>query len=75
MGFHYWYEGLLFVSFFAVIIGLPCYFVTLFGTKMINDLGNFPTKTAKIQTSILWKVLIVEIVSFMMLTAFFQIFS
>ena len=75
MGFRYWYEGVLFVLFFASIVGLPCFFVSILGTKMINDLGNFPTKTANIQINVLWKLFIVEIVSFLMLTAFFRIFS
>jgi hypothetical protein len=75
MGFKYWYEGVLFVLFFGSIVALPCFFVALLGTKMINELGNFPTKVAKIQVSVLWKLFIVEIVSFGMLTVFFRIFS
>jgi hypothetical protein len=75
MGFRYWYEGILFISFFAFIVGLPCVFVTIFGTKMINDLGNFPTKTAKIQVGVLWKLVLVEVVSFALLTVFFRLFS
>ena len=75
MGFRYWYEGIIFVLFFGLIIGLPCFFVTVLGSKMVNDLGNFPTKTAKIQVGVLWKLFIVEIVSFLMLAVFFHIFS
>jgi len=75
MGFRYWYEGILFVSFFTLIVGLPCFFVAVLGSKMINDLGNFPTKTAKIQVNVLWKLFIVEVISFGILTVFFRIFS
>lgn len=75
MGFRYWYEGFLFILFFIFIIGLPCFFVSYLGTKMINDLGNFPTKTAKIQVGILWKLLIVEVFSFGLFVLFFHIFS
>ena len=75
MGFSYWYEGILFVLFFAFIVGLPCFFVAVLGSKMINDLGNFPTKTAKIQVSVLWKLFIVEVISFGILTLFFRIYG
>ncbi len=75
MGFRYWYEGVLFVSFFSLIIGLPCFFVAVLGSNMINHLGNFPTKTAKIQVGVLWKLFIVEVISFMLLMVFFRIFS
>jgi hypothetical protein len=75
MGFRFWYEGTLFILFFLFIVGLPCFFVAFLGTKMMNDLGNFPTKTAKIQMNIIWKLLLVEIFSFGLLTLFFHIFS
>ena len=75
MGFRYWYQGIIFVLIFGFIVGLPCFFVALFGTKMINDLGNFPTKVAKIQVDVLWKIFIVEIVSFVMFTFFYRFFS
>jgi hypothetical protein len=75
MGFRYWYEGFLFILFFAAIIVLPCSFVAIWGTKMINDLGNFPTKVANIQIGFLWKLCGVEVVSFLMLIIFYRLFS
>ena len=75
MGFHYWYEGIIFILFFTLIIGFPCFMVVFFGTKMINELGNFPTKAAKIQTSTIWKLLIVEVISGLGLWVFFRVFS
>ena len=75
MGFRYWYEGFIFVLFFGSIIALPCVFVAMLGTKMINDLGNFPSKVAKIQVDVLWKLFIVEAISFLMFIIFFRIFS
>ena len=75
MGFTYWYEAFIFILFFSVIIALPCVVVALIGTRMVNDMGNFPTKAAQIQSSACWKVLLVEIVSFVLLVVFFQIFS
>ncbi len=75
MGFKLWYEAVFFVLFFGVIIGLPCFGVAVIGTRMVNDLGNFPTKAAQIQSSACWKVLLIELFSFTLLVAFFQIFN
>ena len=75
MGFRDWFEGFIFVALFAIIVGLPCFFVTVLGSKTINDLGNFPTKAPKIQVGVLWKLVLVEAVSFLMFIVFFHIFS
>ena len=75
MGFRYWYEGVLFVVFFGFIVAMPCFFIATLGSKTINQLGNFPTKTAKTQVNVLWKISVVEIVSFMLWIIFFRIFS
>ena len=45
------------------------------GSNMVNDLGNFPTKSSKIQSSACWKVLIVEIISFFFLAVFFHVLN
>ncbi|MBI3602305.1 MAG: hypothetical protein HY209_05370 [Candidatus Omnitrophica bacterium] len=75
MGFRLWYEGILFMVSFGLIVGLPCFFVAVLGSKMINDLGYFPTKAAKIQLNMSWKIFMVEVVAFLMLIVFFHIFS
>jgi len=60
---------------FTLIVGLPCV-LWRSRTKMINDLGNFPTKIAKIQTGIFVEIcFIVEIVAFGMFTVFFRILA
>ena len=46
------------ISVFWVIIAIPCFVVAFWGSKMINDLGNFPTKSAKIQVSVWWIYLV-----------------
>ena len=58
MGFKYWFQGLIMISVFWVIIAIPCFVVAFWGSKMINDLGNFPTKSAKIQVSAWWIYLV-----------------
>ncbi len=75
MGFKYWYEGIIFIVIFGMLVLIPCFFTAVIGSKMVNDLGNFPTKSAKIQSSACWKVLIIEIIFFIFFAAFFQLFS
>ena len=58
MGFKHWFEGLEVVGLFLIVVALPCFFIGLWGSKMINDLGNFPTKSAKIQVSVWWIYLV-----------------
>ena len=75
MGFRYWYEGLLFVFIFGVLIGVPCFLTAIIGSKMFNDLGNFPSKAAQIQLRAAWKLMIIMFVTFLLLAVFFHIFS
>ena len=72
MGFQNWLQGLILVTLFLVILGLGCFFIALWGSKMINDLGNAPTKSAQIQMSISWKILIVEVLTFSLLIALYS---
>ena len=75
MGFAHWYEALIFILVFSTIVGAPCFAVVVLGTQMVNDMGNFPTKAAEIQSSASWKVLLVEIIAFFCLAAFFHFFN
>ncbi|MDE1920644.1 MAG: hypothetical protein KGJ09_04465 [Candidatus Omnitrophica bacterium] len=56
---------------FLLVVGVPCFYVALWGSKMINDLGNHPSRAARIQAAAGWKVLLVEIVSFALLIGWF----
>ena len=49
MGFAHWQEALTFILWFSTIIALPCFGVAVIGTRMVNDMGNFPTKAAQIE--------------------------
>jgi hypothetical protein len=70
-GFKHWFQGLEMISMFLVVVALPCFFIGLWGTKMINELGNHPSQSAKIQASGGWKILLVEIISFTFLVGLF----
>lgn len=74
MGFKYWHEALIFVALFSVLVLVPCYFIAVFGSKMINEMGNFPTKAEEIQSKSLWKVVVVFIVAALLLSVFFHFF-
>ena len=71
MGFKHWLQGLEMIALFFFVVALPCFFIALWGSKMINDLGNFPTKSAQIQMSAGWKIFLVEITSFVLLMGLF----
>ena len=75
MHFEYWNEGLVFIGCFLVMVGFPCLMVGFLGPKLIDEIGTWPTKTAQAQMKMFIPILLVEVVSFGMLAAFFQIFS
>ena len=60
---------------FSVLIIVPCYLIASWGSQMINEIGNFPTKSEAIQAAVIWKVMFVVIVSLIALSLFFHIFN
>jgi hypothetical protein len=71
MGFKHWFQGLEIIFMFLVVVALPCFFVALWGSKMINDIGNNPSKNAQIQAGTGWKIFLVEIFSFVLLVGLY----
>ena len=71
MVFKHWFQGLEVIALFLVAVALPCYFIGLWGTRMINELGNHPSRNDQIQASSGWKIFLVEIVSFILLVSLF----
>ncbi len=70
-GFKHWFQGMVMIGLFFGAVGVPCFFIALWGSKMINDLGNFPTKSVQIQAAASWKILLVEALSFLLLVGLF----
>ena len=68
-------EALIFVSIFAVIVWVPCYFVLLIGRNMLDEVGRLPTRIPAIQAKALFKLIIVEVMAFFLLTAFYRVFA
>ena len=71
MGFKHWFEGIEMIGMFLVVVALPCFFIAIWGSKMINDLGNNPSKSAQIQAAAGWKIVLVEIISFILIVGLF----
>ena len=73
--FQYWTEGLVFIGLMLFVVGVPCIAVAVLGTKLIEHIGQFPTKSARLQMSVCVQLLAVEILSFFVLALFFRIFA
>ncbi len=73
--FQYWREGWAFIATMLFIVGSPCVAVAVLGTKLIDHIGRFPTKSAQLQMGVCIQLLVVEIISFLMLALFFHVFS
>ena len=67
--------GIILVCLFLVVIGIPCVGIAIVGRQLIYQLSHFPSKTPAIQMSILFKLVIIEIVGFTLLLTFYHILS
>ena len=75
VSFDLWGESFIFGMVYSVIIMVPCLIVLFIGRKMIDRLGRYPSKTPTIQMSILFPLVILEVVTFAALIGFFRVFS
>ena len=73
MRFEYWQEGIILISIFFIIMAVPCIGVAWIGYRMLNQLGQHPSKTPAIQMSIFLKLIVIELVSFGMIIGFYRI--
>ena len=73
--FGYWYEGFIFIVIFTVIMAIPCVSIALLGSKLISNLGQYPSRSAKLQLETALPLLGVMILTFGMFALFFHIFS
>lgn len=73
--FDLWSESLIFAMIFGIIIIVPCVLVALLGRKLIDKLGAYPSKAPEIQLSICWQLVVIEVVTFLAITGFFQFFT
>jgi len=71
--FDLWAETFIFASIFSVIVIVPCILVAIVGSKMIQKLGLYPTKTPTIQMSIFMQLMVIEVCTFGALFLFGQV--
>lgn len=70
-----WGQGLVIIAMFTIVIAIPCFAVGVLGTKLINYIGQYPSKSAKKQTATCIKLVILEVISFVLLACIFLFFS
>lgn len=73
--FNLWFESFILASIFAVLIITPCILVAILGRKLIDQLGQFPSKTSKLQMSIFIPLVLIEITTFVSFYLFAHIFT
>lgn len=75
MKFQFWGEGFIFIGLFLVMVGVPCFLTAILGSSLIEKIGQYPSRSAKMQMGICLQLLAVEVLGFFMLALFFHIFA
>ena len=70
-----WQAGLIFIAVISVIIGIPCIFIAVIGSKMLNKLAYFPSKNPAIQKSVCFWIILVEVAAFTILLMFYHVLA
>jgi len=65
--------ALVFIMIFWLMMIIPCIGVGWLGYKLITELGQHPSKTPAIQMGVMFKLIMLEIVSMTVLLLFFKI--
>ena len=73
--FAYWHEGLIFIILFSVVLAIPCVAVAFLGSRLIQNLGQYPSKSVRFQVAMALPLLATMILSFGIFALFFHIFS
>ena len=68
-------EMLILIAIWFVIIVIPCVGIGFIGKRLINRLGKFPSKTSGITLNIMWKLIVIEVVSLTLILLFFKVFT
>jgi len=69
----YYSTMIVFAIIFFILIAIPCVGIAWLGSRLINRLGRYPSKTPAIQMSVVFKLTVLEIVSWTLLLLFFKI--
>jgi len=67
--------SVIFILLFYVFVLIPCVGVSIIGVRLINKLGRFPSKTPSVQMSVLFQLIVLEVVSFTLILSFFKVLT
>lgn len=70
-----WSAGLILIGLVLIIIIIPCIFIGVLGSSMLNRLAYYPSKTPAIQMSIFFWLMLSEVVSITLLLMFYHVFA
>ena len=73
--FSYWHEGLIFTIIFLMVMTVPCVLIAFLGSRLIDDLGQRPTRGVKAHLDMALPLLGTMVLSFGMLVVFYKFFS
>ncbi|MCA9399306.1 MAG: hypothetical protein KC618_06125 [Candidatus Omnitrophica bacterium] len=73
--FDLWAEAFIFSSVYAILIIIPCILVAIMGRKLIDKLGQYPTRAPLIHMEIFFKMIILEVLTFGSIIVFYLFFQ
>lgn len=73
--FSYWHEGLIFSIIFLVVMAVPCVLIAFLGSRLIDNLGQHPTRDVKEHLGMALPLLGAMVLSFGLLLGFYKFFS
>lgn len=66
---------LILLLIFIFIMAVPCIGTVILGSRLMDRLGRYPSKTPAIQVNTIAKLVALEIISFGMLTMLYHVLS
>lgn len=64
--------AIIFIIIYYCLMAIPCVGIAWLGWNLLNRLGRYPSKTPAIQMSVLFKLIVIEVVSITLLLMFFK---
>ena len=66
-------EMIIFMGIFFWLIFIPCAGIAWIGKKLIDRIGRYPSRTPALQTQVIFKLTVIEVVSLTLLLGFFKV--
>ena len=71
--FDLWRESFIFALFLGIGIIVPCILIARLGMRLINNIGQNPSRTPYFQWSAIFNIVIIEFCTFAYLIGFYHI--